>query len=49
TNKEKVKSLNLKAKVTKEQTSEDSNSLGGSDEDKNEDEAEEFKLMARNF
>ncbi|GJW97855.1 hypothetical protein Tco_0179663 [Tanacetum coccineum] len=46
TNKEKVKSLNLKAKVTKEQTSDDSDSLRGSDEDENEDEAEAFNLMA---
>ncbi|GJU75254.1 hypothetical protein Tco_1272324 [Tanacetum coccineum] len=33
TTKEKVKSLALKAKVTKEQTSDDSDSQGGSDED----------------
>ncbi|GJV55172.1 zf-CCHC domain-containing protein [Tanacetum coccineum] len=50
TTKEKVKSLALKAKVTKEQTSDDSDSQGGSDEDINEEEeAEAFNLLARNF
>ncbi|GJT70004.1 hypothetical protein Tco_1029290 [Tanacetum coccineum] len=50
TTKENVKSLALKAKVTREQTSDDSNSQGGSDEDVDEEEeAEEFNLMARNF
>ncbi|GJZ55249.1 hypothetical protein Tco_0610442 [Tanacetum coccineum] len=43
--KEKVKSLALKARVTREQTSNDSDSQGGSDEY----EDEEFNLMARNF
>ncbi|GKB79248.1 zf-CCHC domain-containing protein [Tanacetum coccineum] len=46
TTKEKVKSLALKSKVTREQTSDDSDSQGGSDE---EEEAEAFNLMARNF
>ncbi|GJT43175.1 retrovirus-related pol polyprotein from transposon TNT 1-94 [Tanacetum coccineum] len=50
TTKEKVKSLDLKAKVTREQTSDDSNSQGGSDEDIDEgEEAEAFNLLARNF
>ncbi|GKE11551.1 hypothetical protein Tco_1415102, partial [Tanacetum coccineum] len=49
TTKEKVKSLALKTKVTKEQTSDDSDSQGGSDEDVDEEEAEAFNLMARNF
>ncbi|GKC30297.1 zf-CCHC domain-containing protein [Tanacetum coccineum] len=44
---EKVKSLALKAKVTREKTSDDSDSQGGSDED--EDETEEFNLMDKNF
>nr|GEU78674.1 hypothetical protein [Tanacetum cinerariifolium] len=43
--KEKVNSLALKAKVTKEESSGDSDSQGGSDEE----EAEAFNLMARNF
>ncbi|GKC41497.1 hypothetical protein Tco_1059219 [Tanacetum coccineum] len=47
--KEKVKSLALKAKVTREQTSDDSISLGGSDKDIDEEEAEAFNLLARNF
>ncbi|GJV11592.1 hypothetical protein Tco_1353133 [Tanacetum coccineum] len=47
TTKEKVKSLALKAKVTREQTSDDSDSQGESDEDKNK--IDEFNLMARNF
>ncbi|GKE05602.1 hypothetical protein Tco_1397620, partial [Tanacetum coccineum] len=45
TTKEKVKSLALKAKVTREQTSDDSDSQERSDED----EDEEFNLMVRNF
>nr|GEW09364.1 hypothetical protein [Tanacetum cinerariifolium] len=49
TTKEKVKSLALKAKVTREQTSDDSDSQGGSDKDVDEEEAEVFNLMARNF
>ncbi|GJV67890.1 DUF4219 domain-containing protein [Tanacetum coccineum] len=49
TTKEKVKSLALKAKVTREQTSDDSDSQGGSDEDVDEEEAEAFNLMPRNF
>ncbi|GJY48699.1 hypothetical protein Tco_0438655 [Tanacetum coccineum] len=49
--KEKVKSLDLKAKVTRGQTSDDSNSQGRSDEDidEEEEEAEAFNLLARNF
>ncbi|GJW14031.1 hypothetical protein Tco_0018164 [Tanacetum coccineum] len=47
--KEKVKSLALKAKVTREQTSDDSDSQGGSDEDVDEEEAEAFNLLATNF
>ncbi|GJV88886.1 UBN2 domain-containing protein [Tanacetum coccineum] len=47
--KEKVKSLALKAKVTREQTSDDSDSQGGSDKDVDEEEAEAFNLIARNF
>ncbi|GJW59648.1 hypothetical protein Tco_0108983 [Tanacetum coccineum] len=39
TTKENVKSLALKAKVTREQTSDDSDSQGGSDEDIDEEEA----------
>ncbi|GKF38299.1 hypothetical protein Tco_0118360, partial [Tanacetum coccineum] len=51
TTKEKVKSLALKAKVTREQTSDDSDSQGDSDEDvdEEEEEAEAFNLKARNF
>nr|GEV28536.1 DNA-directed DNA polymerase [Tanacetum cinerariifolium] len=49
TTKEKVKSLALKAKVSREQTSDDSNGQGGSDEDVNEEEAKSFNLMAMNF
>ncbi|GJR01746.1 hypothetical protein Tco_0524730 [Tanacetum coccineum] len=41
--KEKVKSLALKAKVTREQTSDDSDSQDGSDKD------EEINLIAKNF
>ncbi|GJT85951.1 hypothetical protein Tco_1067668 [Tanacetum coccineum] len=44
TTKEKLKSLALKAKVTREQTSDDSDNQDGSDE-----EAEAFNLLARNF
>ncbi|GKD97919.1 hypothetical protein Tco_1381816, partial [Tanacetum coccineum] len=45
-----VKLLALKAKVTREQTSNNSDSQDGSDEDINDDEeAEAFNLMARNF
>ncbi|GJZ42234.1 zf-CCHC domain-containing protein [Tanacetum coccineum] len=40
TTKEKVKSLALKAKVTREKTSDDSDSQGGSDEDIDEEESE---------
>ncbi|GJW81856.1 hypothetical protein Tco_0145831 [Tanacetum coccineum] len=48
--KEKVKSLALKAKVTREQTSDDSDGQGESDEyTYEEEEAEAFNLMARNF
>ncbi|GJY19172.1 hypothetical protein Tco_0390663 [Tanacetum coccineum] len=49
TTKEKVKSLALKAKVTREQTSDDSDSQGGSEEDIDEEEAMAFNLLARNF
>ncbi|GKD74567.1 zf-CCHC domain-containing protein, partial [Tanacetum coccineum] len=49
TTKEKDKSLALKAKVTREQTSDDSDSQDGSDEDIDEEEAEAFNLLARNF
>ncbi|GJV27550.1 hypothetical protein Tco_1383998 [Tanacetum coccineum] len=42
-----VKSFALKAKVTREQTGDDSDSQGGSDEE--EKEAKAFKLLARNF
>ncbi|GJZ18712.1 protein CHUP1, chloroplastic [Tanacetum coccineum] len=49
TTKEKVKSLTLKAKVTREQTSDDSDSQGGSDENVHREEAEALNLMARNF
>ncbi|GJX39426.1 retrovirus-related pol polyprotein from transposon TNT 1-94 [Tanacetum coccineum] len=46
----KVKSLTLKDKVIREQTSDDSDSQGGSDEDvDDEEEAEAFNSMARNF
>ncbi|GKC99278.1 hypothetical protein Tco_1169553 [Tanacetum coccineum] len=43
-----VKSLALKPKVTREQTSDDSDSQGGSDEDVEEEE-EAFNLIAKNF
>ncbi|GJW49030.1 zf-CCHC domain-containing protein [Tanacetum coccineum] len=49
TTKEKVKSLALKAKVTREQTSDDSDSQGESDEEVDEEEVEAFNLLARNF
>ncbi|GJS45020.1 hypothetical protein Tco_0595141 [Tanacetum coccineum] len=50
TTKEKVKSLALKTKVTKEQTSGDSDNQDGNDEDVDEEkEAEAFNLLARNF
>ncbi|GJW52358.1 hypothetical protein Tco_0093709 [Tanacetum coccineum] len=49
TTKEKVKYLALKAKFTREQTSDDSDSQEGIDEDVDEEEAEAFNLMARNF
>ncbi|GKA90891.1 retrovirus-related pol polyprotein from transposon 17.6 [Tanacetum coccineum] len=49
TTKEKVKSLAFKAKVTREQTSDNSNSQGESDEDIDEEEAEPFNLLAMNF
>ncbi|GJU71093.1 hypothetical protein Tco_1262498 [Tanacetum coccineum] len=49
TTKEKVKSLALKAKVNREQTSDDSVSQRVSDEDIDEEEAEAFNLLARNF
>ncbi|GKD50225.1 hypothetical protein Tco_1279201 [Tanacetum coccineum] len=50
TTKDKVQSLALKAKVTSEQTSDDSDSQGGSDEDiEEEEEADAFNMMARNF
>ncbi|GKG23064.1 hypothetical protein Tco_0388367, partial [Tanacetum coccineum] len=50
TTKEKVNSLALKAKVTREQTSDDSDSQGDIDEDVDEkEEAEASNLMARNI
>ncbi|GJX70649.1 putative ribonuclease H-like domain-containing protein [Tanacetum coccineum] len=51
TTKEKVKSMALKAKVNRDQISDDSDNQGGSDEDKdlNKDEAEAFNLLASNF
>ncbi|GJV34624.1 hypothetical protein Tco_1395024 [Tanacetum coccineum] len=50
TTKDKVKSLALKAKVTRGQTSDNSDSQGGSSEDiDKEEEAKAFNLMARNF
>ncbi|GJS52976.1 hypothetical protein Tco_0226992 [Tanacetum coccineum] len=45
----RVELLALKAKVTREQTSDDSDSQGGSDEELDEEETEAFNLMARNF
>ncbi|GJX75925.1 retrovirus-related pol polyprotein from transposon TNT 1-94 [Tanacetum coccineum] len=47
TTKDKVKSLALKAKVTREKTRDDSDSQGGSDEDIDEEEAEAFNLFGR--
>ncbi|GJZ91138.1 hypothetical protein Tco_0663065 [Tanacetum coccineum] len=49
TTKEKVKSLALKAKVTREQTSDDSDIQDGSDEELDEEEAEAFNLLLRNI
>ncbi|GJT89352.1 retrovirus-related pol polyprotein from transposon TNT 1-94 [Tanacetum coccineum] len=50
TTKDKVKSLALKAKVTREKTGDDSDSQDGSDEDVDEEEEDEaFNLMSRNF
>ncbi|GJV90267.1 hypothetical protein Tco_1538080 [Tanacetum coccineum] len=49
TTKEKVKSLALKAKVTRDQTSDDSDSQEESDKDIDEEEAEAYNLLARNF
>ncbi|GJY51988.1 hypothetical protein Tco_0442835 [Tanacetum coccineum] len=49
TTKENVKSLALKAKVAREQTSDDSDSQGESDEKVDGEEAEAFNLLARNF
>nr|GEV84325.1 zf-CCHC domain-containing protein/DUF4219 domain-containing protein/UBN2 domain-containing protein [Tanacetum cinerariifolium] len=50
TTKEKVKSLDLKAKVTREQTSDDNDSQDGSDKEVDEvKESEAFNLIARNF
>ncbi|GKD21992.1 retrovirus-related pol polyprotein from transposon TNT 1-94, partial [Tanacetum coccineum] len=49
TTKERVKSLALKAKVTREETSDDSDNQEGSDEDIDEEETEAFNLLARNF
>nr|GEV01012.1 retrovirus-related Pol polyprotein from transposon 17.6 [Tanacetum cinerariifolium] len=49
TTKENVKSLALKAKVAREQTSDDSDIQGGSDEDIDEEEAKAFNFLARNF
>ncbi|GJU14121.1 hypothetical protein Tco_1136517 [Tanacetum coccineum] len=44
TTKEKIKSLAFKAKVNREQTSDDSDSQGGSDEDIDEEESKSFNL-----
>ncbi|GJS63144.1 retrovirus-related pol polyprotein from transposon TNT 1-94 [Tanacetum coccineum] len=50
TTKEKVKSLALKAKVTRDQTSDDSESQGGSVEDvDDEKEVKAFNILAKNF
>ncbi|GKB54925.1 retrovirus-related pol polyprotein from transposon TNT 1-94, partial [Tanacetum coccineum] len=49
TTKENVKSLAIKAKVTREQTSDDSDSQGESDKEVDEEEAKAFNLLARNF
>ncbi|GJR27208.1 retrovirus-related pol polyprotein from transposon TNT 1-94 [Tanacetum coccineum] len=48
-NKNHVKALALKSKVTREQTSDDSDNQGGIDEDVDEEEAEAFNLIAKNF
>ncbi|GKE47138.1 hypothetical protein Tco_1478396, partial [Tanacetum coccineum] len=47
--KEKVKSLALKAKVTREQTSDHSDSQGEKNKEVDEEEAESLNLLARNF
>ncbi|GJV53461.1 retrovirus-related pol polyprotein from transposon TNT 1-94 [Tanacetum coccineum] len=49
TTKEKVKSLDLKAKVTREQTSDESDSQGASNEEVDKEESEAFNLLPRNF
>ncbi|GJS73916.1 retrovirus-related pol polyprotein from transposon TNT 1-94 [Tanacetum coccineum] len=49
TTKDKVKSLALKAKVIRDQTSDYSDNQDRSDEDVDEEEAEAFNLLARNF
>ncbi|GJY49008.1 kinase-like domain, phloem protein 2-like protein [Tanacetum coccineum] len=49
TTKEKVKSLAFKAKVTREQTSDDSDSQGESDEEVDEEEAEAFNFRGNKF
>ncbi|GKE96999.1 hypothetical protein Tco_1581854 [Tanacetum coccineum] len=46
---EKVKYLALKSKVTRDQTSDNSDSEGESDEDIDEENAKAFNLLARNF
>nr|GEW85333.1 hypothetical protein [Tanacetum cinerariifolium] len=46
---EKVKSLALLAKVIREQTSNDSDSQGESDDDVDEEDSKAFNLLARNF
>nr|GEU81017.1 hypothetical protein [Tanacetum cinerariifolium] len=49
TTKEKVKSLALKAKVTREQTSDDNDNKSGTNKDIDEEEADAFNLLSRNF
>nr|GEV23167.1 hypothetical protein [Tanacetum cinerariifolium] len=49
TTKEKVKSLALKPKVTRKQTSDDSDRQRGSDEDVDEKESEAFNLIENTF
>ncbi|GJY77885.1 retrovirus-related pol polyprotein from transposon TNT 1-94, partial [Tanacetum coccineum] len=49
TTKENVKYLAFKAKVTREQTSDDSDSQDESDEEVDEEEAEAYNLLARDF
>ncbi|GJY88160.1 retrovirus-related pol polyprotein from transposon 17.6 [Tanacetum coccineum] len=49
TTKEKIKCVALKAKVTREETSDDNDSQDGSDEDIDEEEAGAFNLLAKNF